>query len=253
MTNISIFENPEFGTLRTMEMPDGQIGFVGKDVASMLGYKNTRDAISTHVDEEDKTTVAICDTGSNYKSQAVIINESAVYALIFGSKLPKAREFKHWVTSVVLPQIRQTGGYIPVDKGDDEQAILAKALLISQRTIETQKAQLEAQKPQVQFAKSVKGSVNSILIGNLAKLIASNGVEIGQNRLFEWLRDNNYIGKTGRHRNIAYQRYVEKGYFELEENIVEVNNKTFVTVTTLVTGAGQEYFVNGFVSGKFVI
>ena len=111
-TNIQIFTSDIFGEIRTCQV-NNQIMFVGKDVATALGYSNTRDALSKHVDNDDKTTVAICDTGSNYKSRAVFINESGLYSLILSSKLPQAKAFKHWVTSEVLPQIRQTGGYIP--------------------------------------------------------------------------------------------------------------------------------------------
>lgn len=108
---IKIFEHEQFGSVRTI-LIDGQPWFVGKDVGKALGYSNTRDALSKHVDTEDKTTVAICDTGSNYKSQAVIINESGVYSLIFSSKLECARQFKRWVTSEVLPSIRKYGAYL---------------------------------------------------------------------------------------------------------------------------------------------
>ena len=107
---MTIFKNPAFGEVRTMTMENGQVGFVGKDIATALGYKNTRDALSKHVEEEDKTTVAIRDTGSNYVSQGVLINESGLYSLILSSKLPQAKEFKHWVTSEVLPAIRKNGG-----------------------------------------------------------------------------------------------------------------------------------------------
>lgn len=149
---IILFENPEFGQVRSMMMPDGQVGFVGKDVASILGYINTRDALSKHVDAEDKTTVAICVPGSNYKSQAVLINESGVYSLVFGSNLPKAKEFRRWVTSEVLPQIRKTGGYIPLSTSTstgsaqastrvemDDTEIFNRALMIAQKTIELKK------------------------------------------------------------------------------------------------------------------
>jgi len=138
-----------------MMMPDGQVGFVGKDVASVLGYINTRDALSKHVDAEDKTTVAFCVPGSNYKSQAVLINESGVYSLVFGSNLPKAKEFRRWVTSEVLPQIRKTGGYIPLStststgsaqaspRGEMEDTeFLSRALMIAQKTIELKKTKL---------------------------------------------------------------------------------------------------------------
>ena len=131
-----IFKNPAFGKIRTMVMENRQIGFVGKDVATVLGYKNTRDALSKHVDEEDKTTVAIRDTGSNYVSQSVLINESGLYSLILSSKLPQAKQFKHWVTSEVLPAIRKDGGYIATKTDDTPEEIMARALLIAKSTID---------------------------------------------------------------------------------------------------------------------
>ncbi len=140
MTEITIFQNKQFGKIRTMTDEHGEPWFVGKDVAEALGYSNTRDSLSKHVDEEDKTTVAIRDTGSNYKSNAVIINESGLYSLILSSKLPTAKQFKHWVTAEVLPQIRKTGSY-SVELRDESREmtdveIMARAVLISAKQIE---------------------------------------------------------------------------------------------------------------------
>ena len=138
-TNIQIFTNEAFGELRTCQV-NNQIMFVGKDVAKALGYSNTRDALSKHVDAEDKTTVAIRDTGSNYKSNAVIINESGLYSLVLSSKLPQAKAFKRWVTSEVLPQIRMTGGYIPTQDANgkmlSEEEIVERAHEIVGRTLQ---------------------------------------------------------------------------------------------------------------------
>ena len=136
---IQKFRNEQFGEIRTMVDEKGEPWFVGKDVAKMLGYSNTRDSLKKHVDEEDKTTVAICDTGSKYKSQAVIINESGLYSLVLSSKLPQAKAFKRWVTSEVLPQIRKTGGYIPTRDAQgrqlSEQEVVRVANRIAQRTV----------------------------------------------------------------------------------------------------------------------
>ena len=132
---IQIFKNERFGEVRTMVI-NGEPWFVGKDVAEMLGYKSPSVAICENVDSEDKTTFVISESGSKYKSKTTFINESGLYALILSSKLPQAKEFKRWVTSEVLPQIRMTGGYIPVGKDDDEDAIQRKAIDIMNRTIE---------------------------------------------------------------------------------------------------------------------
>ena len=139
------FIHPQFGEIRTMTMPDGQVGFVGKDVAEVLGYKLPRKAILDHVEKDDVLKWNLIDAMG--RSQlTTFINESGLYSLILSSKLPQAREFKHWVTSEVLPQIRKTGGYIPVKAEDDEKTILAKAVQILMKTVEVQKQSLEAQR-----------------------------------------------------------------------------------------------------------
>ncbi|MCQ2239834.1 MAG: phage antirepressor KilAC domain-containing protein [Bacteroidaceae bacterium] len=185
MSEIKFFQNPAFGQIRTMVLPDGQIGFAGKDVANVLGYANSRDALRKHVEKEDKTTVAICDSGSNYKTQAVFINESGLYSLILSSKLPTAREFKHWVTGEVLPQIRKTGGYIPVDREDDDLTIMAKAYQILQRTIAEQKEQLEESRkvieditPMAEYAEKVLLSPTCYTMTQVAKSLSMTVQEL---------------------------------------------------------------------------
>ena len=245
--DIQIFQNPLFGEVRTLKLPDGQVGFVGKDVATALGYKDSKRAVYDHVDVDDKTTVLIQHPGSNYKTNAVVINESGLYSLVLSSKLPQAKQFKHWVTSEVLPQIRQTGGYVPVSKEDDELSIMARAHQIMLKTIKKKDELLEAQRPLVIFAKAVTSSNGSILIGELAKLIAKNGVEIGRTRLFRWLRNHGYLFK---HSTEPIQKWVEKGLFETHVTVVTTNHGTQEKITTKVTGKGQEYFINIFVNNK---
>lgn len=245
--DIQIFQNPLFGEVRTLKLPDGQVGFVGKDVATALGYKDSKRAVYDHVDVDDKTTVLIQHPGSNYKTNAVVINESGLYSLVLSSKLPQAKQFKHWVTSEVLPQIRQTGGYVPVSKEDDELSIMARAHQIMLKTIKKKDELLEAQRPLVIFAKAVTSSNGSILIGELAKLIAKNGVEIGRTRLFRWLRNHGYLFK---HSTEPIQKWVEKGLFETHVTVVTTNHGTKEMVTTKVTGKGQEYFINIFVNNN---
>ena len=135
---VTVFKNlvhPEFGELRTVEI-DGEPWFVGKDVAAALGYSNTRDALSRHIDNEDKTSVVIPDSGSNYKSKTTLINESGLYSLILSSKLPSAKEFKHWVTSEVLPSIRKNGAYIRNQENMTPAEIVARGLIAAQKIIE---------------------------------------------------------------------------------------------------------------------
>lgn len=237
---IKIFESPEFGRIRTVNDEKGEPWFIGKDVATLLGYSNTRDALRKHVDEEDKTTVAIRDTGSNYQSMTVIVNESGLYSLILQSKLPRAREFKRWVTSEVLPQIRKTGGYIPLDNEDDEKTILAKALKILNRTLQQKDELIEAQRPKVDFADAVTTGDGCILISELAKLLTRNGYPTGRTRLFRWLRNNGYIFKRSTE---PIQKWVEEGIFATSVTMIKTHHGSEERVTTKVTGKGQEYFL----------
>ena len=249
MNNLQIFKNKEFGQIRTVTI-DNEPWFVGKDVATALGYKNTKDALATHVEDCDKivgsqnATPSIKDSMGR-KQYPTWINESGLYALIFGSKLESAKRFKHWVTSEVLPAIRKTGGYQM--KAPEGKELLALAVLEAQKTIEEQNAQIERMRPKEIFADAVTTSKQSILIGQLAKLICQNGHSIGQNRLFQWMRDNGYLMKSGNNYNMPMQRYVEQGLFEIKErSITNPDGSVKLTRTTKVTGKGQQYFINKF-------
>lgn len=248
MNEIKIFNNPEFGKVRTMEI-NGEPYFVGKDVAIILGYAKPENAIANHVDTEDKTLTPIqggCSTGSQ---NTTIINESGLYSLILSSKLPKAKEFKRWVTSEVLPSIRKHGAYA-VDEllNDPEFAIKTFTALKEERERSKRLSeQIEADKPKVIFADSVSAAKSSILIGDLAKLLKQNGVNIGQNRLFEWLRQKGYLIKGGSSKNMPTQKAAEMGLFEVKVSTVNNPDGSIrETKTTKVTGKGQVYFVNKF-------
>ena len=241
---IQIFKHEKFGDIRTINK-DGEPWFVGKDVASVLGYERADNAIRSHVEEEDKLMHQISASGQ--RRQMTIINESGLYALILSNKLPQAKEFKRWVTNEVLPQIRKTGGYIPLNDCEDTGEIMARALMIAQRTIEQKDALLEMQKPKVRFAEAVTGSDDSILIGELAKLITQNGYEIGRTRLFDWLRRNGYLFKNSTE---PIQKWVEKGLFETKVSIIHTHHGEHEVLTTKVTGKGQRYFIDVFLSKK---
>lgn len=229
------FENHEVRTL----LIDGEPYFVGKDVANVLGYSNPRDALSKHVDSEDKG-VAKCDTLGG-EQNLTIINESGVYALIFGSKLPSAKQFKHWVTSEVLPQIRKTGNY----KMPGSYAEALRELADQTERNEKLALENEEMKPKALFADAVSGSYNDILIGELAKIIRQNGHNIGQRRLFEWLREKGYLMKTGSSKNMPTQKSMEMGLFRIKERTISnPDGSVMTTRTTVVTGKGQVYFVN---------
>ena len=242
---IQIFKNDRFGEVRTMVI-NGEPWFVGKDVAEVLGYRLARKALYDHVEDDDKKGVPIQNPLGG-KQEMTIINESGLYSLILSSKLPQAKEFKRWVTSEVLPQIRKTGGYIPLNDCEDTGEIMARALMIAQRTIEQKDALLEMQKPKVRFAEAVTGSDDSILIGELAKLITQNGYEIGRTRLFDWLRRNGYLFKNSTE---PIQKWVEKGLFETKVSIIHTHHGEHEVLTTKVTGKGQRYFIDVFLSKK---
>lgn len=229
------FENNQVRTLLINDEP----WFVGKDVAQILGYSNPRDALSKHVDDEDKNSVAIRDGNKGNPNQTVI-NESGVYALVFSSKLPSAIRFKRWVTSEVLPQIRKTGSYASPQLTGEE--LMAKALIEANSVLARQSKQLEEQRPKVLFADSVIASKGSILVRELAKLIKQNGYDIGEKKLYRWLREKGYICKNSTE---PTQMAMNLGLFEIVVRTIERGDASpKVTRTTKVTGKGQVYFIN---------
>ena len=254
---ITVFASDKFGDVRIVQIGN-EPWFVGKDIATALGYgegKSLANAVANHVDVEDKGVTKMMTPGG--KQNVTIINESGLYSLIMSSKLPQAKEFKRWVTHEVLPSIRKHGAYL-TDNALEE-ALTSPDFLIKLATQlkEEKEARLEAekkieeQKPKVIFADAVSASKTSILIGDLAKLIRQNGVEVGQKRLFEWLRQNGWLMKSGNSKNMPTQRGMEMKLFEVKEgSYVDSNGVNVVTKTTKVTGKGQQYFVNVFLNGK---
>lgn len=249
MEKVQVFKNEEF-EVRTVEV-DGEPWFVGKNVAEILGYSNPRDALIRHVDEEDKG-VTKCDTLGGIQ-QMTIINESGLYSLILGSKLPSAKRFKHWVTSEVLPAIRQNGVYMTDDKAYDithNPGSLADLLLQAGEQLKQKEIIIQEMKPKALFADAVTTSHTSILVGDLAKIIKQNGYEIGQKRLFEWLRQNGYLIKSGSSKNMPTQKSMDLHLFEVKESTVQnPDGSVRVTKTPKCTGEGQVYFINKFLKG----
>lgn len=241
MNKVKIFNSEEFGDVRTVTI-NGDPWFVGKDVAAALGFTNPRDAISTHVFDEDKGVESIDTLGG--KQKMTVINESGLYALVFGSRLKSAQRFKHWVTSEALPAIRKTGSY----QAPQGKELLALAVLEAQKTIEEQSKAIERMKPKVIFANAVETSHTSILIGDLAKLLKQNGVETGQKRLFDWMREKGYlIKRKGSDWNMPTQKAMNMKLFEVKESTVNnPDGSVRINRTTKVTGRGQTYFVNKF-------
>ena len=252
MNNLQIFNSPDFGQIRTIQQ-NGEPWFVGKDVAKILGYERADNAIRNHVDDEDKLMHQISASGQN--REMYIINESGLYSLILSSKMPKAKEFKRWVTSEVIPAIRKTGGYIAGSENMTDAEIMAKAVLVAQSTIRQRDQRIKelesdvaAAKPKVLFADAVSASDSTILIGDLAKILKQNGHPIGQKRLFEWLRGNGYlIKRQGADYNSPTQRAMEMGLFKIKETAISHSDgHVSVSKTTKVTGKGQQYFINKF-------
>lgn len=244
MSELKIFNNEEFGKIRTVTI-DNEPWFVGKDVAVILGYSNPQKALRDHVDEEDRT---LNDSFTVNGTKGILINESGLYGLILSSKLPNAKKFKHWVTAEVLPVLRKTGRYnLQQPQGKE---LLALAVLEAQKTIEEQTAQIEEMKPKAIFADAVATSHTSILIGDLAKILKQNGVETGQKRLFEWLRENGYLSKRkGTEWNSPTQKSMNLGLFEVKETTaMNPDGSVRINKTTKVIGKGQQYFINKFLN-----
>lgn len=242
MNQLQIFNNEEFGSVRSI-MIDNEPWLVGKDVAVALGYENPQKAIRDHVFEEDKkmgernVTPSIIDNVGR-EQFPTFINESGVYALVFGSKLDSAKRFKHWVTSEVLPVIRKTGGYqMPQTYAEALRALADKAEEAERLQIEN-----ERMKPKEVFADAVTASDNAILVREFAKMMRQNGIDIGEKRLYKWLRANGYVCKDGTE---PTQRAMEQGLFEVLERTVLKGDVPPKTVrTTKITGKGQVFFAN---------
>ncbi|MCV2505677.1 phage antirepressor [Melissococcus plutonius] len=240
--------NFEQNEVRTVLLNDKPY-FVGRDVAKVLGYSNTRDVLAKRVDEEDRG-VAICDTLGGTQ-ELVVINESGLYSLILSSRMPNAKKFKRWVTSEVLPSIRKNGIYMTDEKAYDvvtNPNSLADLLQQASDQLKQKDLVIQELKPKAIFADSVSASHTSILVGELAKIINQNGLDIGQNKLFDWLRDKGYlIKRKGTDYNMPTQRSMEMGLFEIKETAINRSNGTVsISKTPKVTGKGQVYFVNKF-------
>lgn len=245
MNNIQIFKNEEFGQVRVITK-DNEPWFVGKDIAEVLGYSNSRKAILDHVDEEDKLLndgVTIRDSIGREQTP-VVINESGLYSLILSSKLPGAKKFKRWVTSEVLPQIRKTGGYIPINKEESEQDILAKALLIAQNTLKKKDELIKAKDKELEsknrFLNQLAASENSLLVREVAKVASKENIVIGEKRLWAKLREWGLVFKNSTE---PKQIGIDKGLFEVNEGTKEAKGKVFTYRTTRVTGKGQAYII----------
>jgi anti-repressor protein len=251
MNELQIFNSEEFGEIRTVTVND-EVWFVAKDVCEALKHTNTTVAMQM-LEEDERTKLSLGRAG-----ETNCINESGLYTLIIKSNLPKAKKFRKWVTSEVIPSIRKNGGYIAGQETLSDEELMAKALLVANnkiaerdKIIEQKQARIEQMKPKEIFADAVATSHTSILVGDLAKLICQNGYQIGQKRLFDWLRANGYlIKRKGAEWNMPTQKSMEMGLFEIKESThINGSGCNVTTRTPKVTGKAQVYFVNKFLKG----
>lgn len=250
MGDLKIFTNEEFGEIRT-SLVNSEPMFCLSDICKSLGLSQPS-KVKERLNEKGVRTIPTLTSGG--EQNLLYINEPNLYKVIFQSRKESAERFTDWVTSEVLPSIRKNGGYIAGQETLSDDELLSKALLVAHnkiaerdKIIEQKQARIEQMKPKAIFADAVATSRTSILIGDLAKLICQNGYQIGQKRLFEWLRNNGYLCKSGSSRNMPMQRYVEQGLFEVKEsNVQNPDGSVRITLTTKITGKGQLYFVNKF-------
>ena len=248
MNNLQLFEF-ENQKVRTLKIDDEPY-FVGKDVADILGYKNGSRDINNHVDDEDKLKYQISTAGQ--KREQTLVNESGLYSLILSSKMPNAKRFKHWVTSEVLPTIRKHGAYMTDEKAFDvvhNKNGLADLLQQAADQLKQKDIQIEEMKPKAMLADAITASETSILVGEMAKILKKNGVNTGQNRFFKWLRENGYlIKRKGTDYNMPTQKSMNLKLFEIKERTIVDGNSTRIVKTPKITGIGQQYFTNLFLS-----
>lgn len=246
---VQVFDNTQFGSLRVIKDEHGEPLFVAKDVCDALLLGRQQD--STRYLDDDEKRVCLVDTTSGQQNM-VAVTEAGLYTLILRSRKPEAKAFKRWVTHEVLPAIRKDGGYMVARKDETPEETMARAVLIAQATIERQSKQIEEMRPKAVFADAVSVSSSTILVGDLAKLLKQNGVDIGGNRLFQLLREQGYLCKQkGAMWNMPTQRSMDMGLFEVKETAV-THSDGHVTInkTPKVTGKGQVYFVNRFCKAK---
>lgn len=240
------FNNDQFGQLRVVQDERGEPWFVAKDVCDALGIA------TNHLREDgrglDEDEVLSLPNWEGKGSAPLIVSEPGFYKLVLKSRKPEAKAFQRWVTHEVLPSIRKKGGYIAAAADETPEQIMARAVLLAQDTIARQKAQIEELKPKALFADAVAASDGTCLVGELAKMMRQNGVQIGQNRLFEKLRQDGYLGKSGSNYNVPTQRAMEMGLSRIKEtSITHSDGHITVQRTAKVTGKGQQYFINRFI------
>ena len=246
MSNLAVFDNHEFGQIRALVDAQGAPAFVAKDVCLALGIGKYRDAVST-IDDDERGSVLVDTPGG--KQQMTTVTEPGFYKLVMRSRKPEAKAFQRWVTHEVLPALRRDGGYM-VARDETPEQTMARAVLLAQATIDRQRDRIAELEPKALFADAVAASDGTCLVGELAKMMRQNGVNVGQNRLFAMLREDGYLGNVGGNRNVPTQRAMDLGLFRIKETAV-THSDGHVTIsrTPKVTGKGQQYFVKRYCEG----
>lgn len=240
MSSVQVFKNDQFGTVRAMRGEDGEPMFIAGDVAKILGYGDATH-MTRRLEDDEKGLRSVETPGGT--QMANVITEPGLYSAILGSRVPEAKAFKRWVTHEVLPALRRDGGYM-VARDETPEQTMARAVLLAQATIDRQRDRIAELEPKALFADAVAASDGTCLVGELAKMMRQNGVEVGQNRLFAMLREDGYLGNVGQNRNVPTQRAMDLGLFRIKETAV-THSDGHVTInrTPKVTGKGQIYFV----------
>lgn len=247
MNDVTIFRKDEFGAVRAVTLA-GEPWFVAADVCRALGLGNSSDVIK-RLDEDERTLVSIEGASNGLPVNA--INEPGLYALILGSRKPEAKAFKRWITHEVIPEIRKTGGYIAGQETMDDDQLLANALMVAQRKITERNKQLEAANekikadaPKVLFAETVEKAETCISIGTLAKILNQAGLDIGERRLFERLRNDKWLNSKGRSWNVPSQKSMDMGLMRVHESTISRSSGIQINKTPLITGKGQRFFLD---------
>lgn len=240
MNDVQVFKNDKFGQVRAARGNNGEPVFVAKDICAILDLGNPRSSIAL-LDDDEKGVHAVDTPGG--KQQMTTVTEPGFYKLVMRSRKPEAKAFQRWVTHEVLPALRRDGGYM-VARDETPEQTMARAVLLAQQTIDRQRDRIAELEPKALFADAVAASDGTCLVGELAKMMRQNGVEIGQNRLFAMLREDGYLGNVGQNRNVPTQRAMDLGLFRIKETAV-THSDGHVTInrTPKVTGKGQIYFV----------
>ena len=250
--DIKIFGNPNFGDIRIAVNEKGEALFCLLDVCKALELANPSQ-VKTRLDSSNLISVEVTTKSANRHGEftrttsMTYIGEANLYRCIFQSKKEEAKAFQGWVFEEILPQIRKTGGYIPVSAEDDEKTVLAKALGIMKRTLEEKNRLIEEQRPMAELGKQVSGSDENIMVGEMAKILYENGIEIGRRRMFKWLRENGYIFKQSRE---PMQKWIEKGIMAVKECWISTDHGMELAVTPMITGKGQQHFLQIFLHEK---